>query len=301
MNVAFIGVDEIDTVREEIATKAVQKLQGRMRSGNVRQMFYTTTPEGFGWAYKFFVEEDSDDKRFIKARTLDNIFLPQDFIDDLYAMYPPEQIKAYLEGEFVNLNGNTVYNYFDRYRHDLEPLYDYNDDILVGLDFNIGACCVTVAVEDYDAGELYVIDFFTEYDTYRVGLELQRRYGKFRDIIIHPDASGGNRSTNASETDLDILRDQFGFIVNAPKANPNIKDRVNSTNNMFYHDKLFIDVKKCPELARALEKQAYDDAGKPEKSDIHPSADDWNDSLGYLCHRRYPVVKPSLAQYKMVG
>ena len=301
MNVAFIGVDEIDTVKEEIATIAVQKLQGRLRSGNVRQMFYTTTPEGFGWAYKFFVEEDSDDKRYIKARTTDNIFLPQDFIDDLYALYPPEQIKAYLEGEFVNLNGNTVYHYFDREKHNLKPEYSKDDEILVGLDFNIGACCATIAVEDYDSGELFFIDEFEAYDTYAVGYELLRRYGDYRDIIIHPDASGKNRTTNASETDLEILRDKFGFIVSAPSANPKIQDRVNSVNNMFYHNRLFLDVEKCPKLARSLEKQAYDESGKPEKSDIHPASDDYNDSASYLVHRRYPVLRPSFRQYKTVA
>ena len=304
VNAAFIGVDEVDTVKQDIAERAVQKLQGRLRAGNVRQMFFTTTPEGFKWAYDFFVTGAHPTKRMIQASTEDNIFLPQDFIDSLYEMYPANLIRAYLHGEFVNLTGNVVYEYFDHDRHVIEPSeieYDHSDEILVGMDFNVGGCVAVAAIEDSDTGELYVIDTLIEHDTFRMGQKLLMEYGSYADIIIHPDASGGNMSTNSSKTDLDILNDEFGFMINAPKKNPYIADRVLSTNNMFRKNKLFIVQNEANKfLIDALEMQVYDEKGKPEKSDKHPSRDDANDSLGYLVSRRYPVRKPSWSSYKSV-
>ena len=303
VNASFIGVDEIDVVKEDIATKAVQKLQGRLRSGKVRQMFFTTTPEGFRWAYNFFVVDDKPSKRMIQASTEDNIFLPQDFIDSLYEMYPPNLIKAYLHGKFVNLQGNTVYEYFDRRENTLKVVdYDKTDEILVGMDFNVGGCVSIIAVEDYDNDELYVIDVIVKADTFKTGSELKLLYGDYYDTIVHPDSSGGSRSTNSTTTDLDILSDEFGLNVNAPNRNPNVIDRVLSVNNMFRHKKLFIvENERTKPLLDALERQVYDKKGKPEKFDVHPSIDDYCDALGYLVHRRYPVLRPTISQYKSVA
>ena len=83
-----------------------------------------------------------------------------------------------------------------------------------------------------------------------------------------------------------------GYLVDAPDANPLIRDRVNSVNALFAHDKIEINTDKCPNFVHALENQGYDKQGQPEKSDNHPADDDWNDNAGYFINRRFPITRP---------
>jgi hypothetical protein len=43
------------------------------------------------------------DRKLIKMRSVDNPHLPADFIERLQANYDPTMLRAYLDGEFVNL------------------------------------------------------------------------------------------------------------------------------------------------------------------------------------------------------
>ena len=54
------------------------------------------------------------------------------------------------------------------------------------------------------------------HDTDAMAQEIQRR-ADGRTVYIYPDASGGNRSTNASRTDIQIL-ESYGFSNQSPKA-----------------------------------------------------------------------------------
>jgi Terminase-like family. len=54
-NYCFAGVDEIDTVQRRILDLSWKKLVGRVRVGHCNQIFCTTTPEGFNFAYDFLV------------------------------------------------------------------------------------------------------------------------------------------------------------------------------------------------------------------------------------------------------
>ena len=75
----------------------------RMRTGKVNQLALASTPEGFRYCYRQFVEQDGPDKRLIRVRSMDNPHLPEDFVESLKRNYPPQLIQAYLDGHFVNL------------------------------------------------------------------------------------------------------------------------------------------------------------------------------------------------------
>ena len=77
--------------------------------------------------------------------------------------------------------------------------------------------------------------------------------------------------------------------------NPFVRDRINSMNALFAHDRIAVNTDKCPELTPALETQGYTDKGEPEKFNDHPAIDDWVDSAGYFINRRFPIRKPSAA------
>jgi hypothetical protein len=113
-----------------------------------------------------------------------------------------------------------------------------------------------------------------------------------RSIRVYPDASGGSRkSVNASTSDLALLRDA-GFAVSAGSANPPVKDRVNSMNAMFCNAKgerrYFVNADACPNYAEALERQAWDKSGEPDKTSGY---DHVNDSAGYYIVRDFSCAR----------
>ena len=211
-------------------------------------------------------------------------------------------LKAYLEGEFVNLTSGTVYSYFSRDTHASTETIKEGETLHIGADFNVGGCINIVCVERADKNGVittHAVDEVISYDTYAMAQTLKDKY-KGHKIIIYPDASGQNRKTSASETDAQILRGA-GHLVFVNHSNPSIKDRVNCVNNLFDKRRLLVNVSKCPNLTKALEQQAWDNKTQlPEKSDAHPANDDYNDALGYLIAYKYPITARDY-QIKVVG
>ena len=72
-------------------------------------------------------------------------------------------------------------------------------------------------------------------------------------------------------------------------TNPAVKDRVLSTNRMIHADgvrRLKVNPDKCPGFVEALEKQAYDKNGEPDKAG---GLDHVIDAAGYFIAYRYPI------------
>lgn len=291
-------VDEWDVLKKELALSIWDSITERNRSNlpedAPNSLGCTTTPEGFRAAYELF-ERDKPDNTYhiIRARTYDNPYLNKNYIKKLLSIYTPEQQKAYLEGRFVNLATGTVYKYFNRKTHHSNEspiVFDsYHETLYVGADFNIGGCVNIVCVER--AGTYHAVDEIVSHDTADMVENLLYKYGN-HDIIIYPDASGQNRKTNATRSDIQILKEHFKVVVD--NSNPLVKDRVTSVNSGFSHDRLFVNTFRCPRLTEALEQQAYDPKTEaPEKFAEHPSIDDYGDSLGYVCAKIMPVHRPT--------
>jgi hypothetical protein len=291
LNLAWVLADEIDTVAPSIAGKAFPKILGRLRAGNVRQFGAASTPEGFRWMWNTFGSDDAQqraDRRLIKMRTADNPHLPPDFIERLQANYDPQLLRAYLDGEFVNLTTGQVYDRFDRIKHvreDIAPIED-EETILVGIDFNVGNTNAALAVRR--GRELFFFDeIAAAHDTDAIGQELRRRYPHAR-ILGYPDASGANRSTNSSRSDVAILA-SYDISNMSPKANPPIRDRVAAVQAALENGKgetrLWVHP-RCRKLIECLELQSYSEKGEPDKD---AGYDHMNDAAGYLVHRVFEV------------
>jgi len=288
LNLAWVLADEIDTVAPSIADRAFPRILARLRSGNQRQFGVASTPEGFRWMYNTFASNDSKnktDRRLIKMRTYDNPHLPSDFISRLEDNYEAGLLQAYLNGEFCNITTGVVYSRFDRSTHVIEekPNID-NEPLRIGIDFNIGNTNAVIAVAFGDS--MTVFDEITaSYDTDSLAKEIKIRY-PFNKIYIYPDASGGNRSTNASKTDIQIL-ESHGFINQSASSNPPVRDRVNSVQRLFEDGKgktrlkIHSSVKK---LIECLELQSYTEKGEPDKE---AGYDHSVDALGYICWRLF--------------
>lgn len=288
LNLAWVLADEIDTVTPSIANKAFPKILGRLRSGNVRQFGAASTPEGFRWMWTTFGSEqakDRDDRKLIKMRSADNPHLPPDFIERLEANYDPNLLKAYLDGEFVNLTTGTVYDRFDRTKHVISSLPDIDREPLrIGVDFNVANMSAIIGVKL--GSSLLVIDEISgAHDTDALAQQIKARYPDRR-IYIYPDASGGNRSTNATQTDIQIL-ESYGMSNQSPRANPPVRDRVAAVQALLENGKGQVRLHvshTCKRLIECLELQCYTEKGDPDKDAGH---DHMNDALGYLIWREF--------------
>ncbi len=305
-------IDEIDTMPKEKATQVWVRIIARNR-----KKFYlpdgtlgkntvgiTTTPEGFSFVYQMWMKDHLDNPEYelIRGKTADNHHLPPDYIDSLRATYPPQLIKAYLEGEFVNLEGNTVYQTFDRQKSNTPlTLNDFPPatPLHIGMDFNVGRMAAVVACITQNPTQLFVVDeIHHAMDTPEMIMIIKKKYPS-RTITVYPDASGRSRkAVDASKSDIRLLRDA-GFRVSAPKKNPPVRERVVTVNTLFLNAKgersLFINVSRCPNLTEQLEKQVYDDNSVPVKD----NNEDPLDALGYLCNRAAGLARPTSAVTKM--
>jgi PBSX family phage terminase large subunit len=288
INGAWILADEIDTVNPTIANKAFPKILGRLRSGNVRQFAAASTPEGFRWMWQTFASEDGkgrEDRRLIRMRTQDNPYLPPDFIERMQANYDPQLLKAYLDGEFVNLTTGQVYDRFDRAKHVAVQMPDISREPLrIGVDFNVGNMSAVIAVRV--GKSLYVVDEVSgAHDTDALAQKIKAHYPDHR-IYVYPDASGGNRSTNATQTDIAIL-ESYGMSNQSPKANPPVRDRVAAVQALLENGKGEVRLKiaaSCVKTIECLELQSYTEKGDPDKD---AGYDHMNDALGYLVWREF--------------
>ena len=295
-------VDELDVMAIEKAQLAWRKIIARMRykkDGLLNRVDVTTTPEGFKFVYQQWVKAVRDNPKLadlygmVQASTYDNESnLPDDYIESLRNSYPPQLIEAYIRGQFVNLASGSVYPNFDRVASHTGESIRPNEPLHIGLDFNVLNMTAMVSVVRDDV-PLTLQELVKVRDTPTMARMLKERYAdNGHDVTIYPDASGQNTSSkNAAESDLSILR-QAGLRVNVNASNPAVRDRVNAVNALILNDRderrWKINTDACPTLTEALEQQAYDKNGEPDKSTGH---DHCPDAIGYFLVKRWPIVK----------
>lgn len=272
-------IDEADILPKDKMQKAYKAIVARNRQilpkGILNCTDMVSTPEGFKFLYEYYVKQSNERRALIKGRTLDNPFLPESYIQNLYDTYPKDQLEAYMNGEFVNLTSGTVYRNFDRTKN-IDNSKKINDShvLYVGMDFNITNMSATISIKENSVR--YVQDEITDaYDTADICKIINGRYPNNK-VIVYPDASGNSRNTSG-KSDHDILR-KSGFKVISPKKNPSVRDRINAVNKQFSDEKTFINSDNCPVLVDSLEKQAYKDNGEPDKQSGY---DHINDAFGY--------------------
>ena len=285
-NISYVLWDEADTSPVETAQKAGEMFLARMRVGQVNQLALASTPEGFRYCYRTFVEHDGPDKRLIRVKTKDNPHLPEGFIESLQRNYPAQLINAYLEGHFVNMASCSLYPEFDRSLNytDTEP--DPLDTIYVGIDINVGNCVTQHLVRRGDEFHFFHEAIYRDTQQIAAGLkELYPQHFQAGQLVLIPDAASKQRSTAAAqESDLGILK-KAGHKVSPQQSNPLVQDRINAVNVLVESRKVKVG-NGCKNLIRTFEQHAYDDKGKPEKGGV--GMDDLShsgDAAGYALYR----------------
>lgn len=303
--IADAVVDELDTLRKEHAQEAWNKIIARCRQnkndGKVNTTAVGTTPEGFRFCYDRWVKRGGKKYAIYRAPTYSNPYLPESYIDGLRDSYPPQLLAAYLDGEFVNLASGGVYPDFDRELNRSRETIQPREVLHIGMDFNVLKMAAVVFV--LRDGKPHAVDELVNVRDTPAMAELIKEKFKGHTIRIYPDAAGqATSSKNSSESDHIILK-KAGFQLVVNGSNPAVKDRINACNALILNGdgvrSLAINVDMCPNLTEALEQQAYDKHGAPDKSTGH---DHVADAYGYFLVKQFPIQKPISKQsnFRMV-
>ena len=219
--VGYSLIDEADVLSTNKMKDVFVKVIGRNRSvlpnDQPNQLDFVSTPEGYKFLHDLFITKASDNKLLIKVSTLKNPYISDSYIESLLESYTPQQVQAYIDSEFVNMNSGNVYHMFDRKRNHSDREIKPKETIHVGMDFNITNMSAVIHVTD---GKIVtaVGEVTKGYDTAEMITTLKERFVGHR-IVVYPDASGDARNT-AGESDIKLLR-KAGFNVRVRSKNPN--------------------------------------------------------------------------------
>lgn len=298
-------VDEIDTLPMDKADQAWKQIQARNRQllPGVDDCFNRvsaySTPEGFNFTHDQWVTNKTQYHEFVRGPTSSNPFLPDDYEEVLRATYPENLCKAYLEGEWVNLTSGQVYDSYNAELHDTSEMVQGDENLFVGIDFNITKMAATIYVKRAANHESpmknviwHAVDEISDaYDTEEVIEILKERYPKNR-ITFYPDSTGTQRKgmgKSVAKSYIAMLEDA-GYTCLFNRTNPLIKDRVVSMNNALEKGLVKINFFNCPAIARCLTQQAYDKHGQPDKT---KGTDHQNDATTYPIAYEFPIRRPA--------
>lgn len=260
------------------------------------------TPKGFNHCYDTFMDGQpghEPDCRSFSYTSLQGGNIPESEIIVAKRKMDPKTFSQEYEASFESYQG-VIFYCFNRTLSASNETVQPNDVLHIGMDFNVTKMAAVVYVRHGE--QMHAVDEFVNlFDTPAMIEAIQERYPD-HEIAIYPDASGENRkSSNASETDLALLR-KAGFKVHVNSRNPAVKDRINSMNGMLCNTlserRLFVNVTKCPHFAKCLERQIYDDYGQPDKKS---GFDHMNDAGTYPIAYLFPIDKKSAGMRRIRG
>lgn len=265
LNLGFVELEEMSDIPESTFKMCLARL--RQAGMPKYRLFGHTNPENTkGWIYKYFVENKKENYRLIIAPTTQNIYLPQDFVNNLKNAYDPDYYKINVLGQFGDYTSGLVVKGFSK--NNVKSIH-YMPDLPLHLscDFNVDPMSWVVAHKT-DNKVFFIDEIVIENTT--TTLAVNEFYSRYKDhkseIIINGDASGDNRSVNSEYTNYVQMKNrlhELGFKkvdIQIKSFNPPIKSRIAAWNakikNTLGEINIYIDP-KCKWLIYNLENLKY--------------------------------------------
>jgi hypothetical protein len=291
-NLAWFGLDELTYAPEA----AWLRLEGRLRDPKGKRLcgFAVWTPKGYDWVYRRFISEPKPGYEVIQARPFENRFLLgeiPDFYERLKGSYDERFYQQEVLGQYLHMRGGLTYHTFDRMDHVSELKVDSYLPLLWAVDFNVDPMSSVVA--QIHGGKIWALDeiVLRHATTQEACARFQETFGSHAaGIIVYGDASGNNAQTTGN-SDYEIMRDFFrshGRVpveFRVPKANPNVRDRVNLMNTKLRPASGEIQMlvhRRCKELIKDFEQVSYKEDSNLIDKERDRSRTHLSDALGYL-------------------
>jgi len=267
INAGFVGVDEAWEIDEVEYMSLLKRLRNDV---GCRQIMMVTNPGTFGhFLYrKFYTDRKPDDDiEVIEASTLENVNLPEDYIEKflLKQCTSQQDIDFTMNGKWI-ANGTLIYPQWSRDKIVERPDKDF-EYFFVGIDYGythkFGQLLIGV---DHD-NNLHILDEF--YRSHCLHKDVYDQLAKWSHygakIIVDPSAAS-----------FIAELEERGF--NAEAAENNVDIGIGRVRNYLATNRLTVDP-RCVNLVDELENYSFDQNGKPIKK-----RDDLVDPLRYVCN-----------------
>ena len=280
-------VDELDELDTQTAMAVVKSINDRTRQQieGMRSCFimFTTSSQGLKGTYQTVMHFNKSNIGYvlIRARTKDNIYLPPDYIKNMYSIYNEKERDCLLEGKFVSIDSGLIFPDYDPKNNKLDnDLYDFvrnNPEytIYIGQDFN-GFGNNAVAFTVLEGSIIAIKDY--EFPDIRRAPEVFRYDFPENRIVWVPDMTYKEHISEFKK-ELKIFRIDLAL----RSCNPLVGDRNFACNKLFVAQRLFI----CP-MCKGMETtlltwQKDPRTGQPYKGG-KGAPDHKGDCLGYVVH-----------------
>jgi hypothetical protein len=279
-------VDELDELDTQTAMAVVKSINDRNRQIIVGFrtpfMCFTTSSQGLKGTYQTVMHFQKTGIGYVlmRARTKDNIYLPKDYVRNMYSIYNEKEIACLLEGKFVSIDSGLVFPDYNPAVNKLDSdLYEYVRDnslpVYIGQDFNgFGNNAVAFAVIN---GAIIAIKDY-EFPDIRRAPEVFRYDFPTSEILWIPDMTYKEHFVEFKK-ELRIFNIKIAY----RSCNPLVGDRNFACNKLFVAQHLFV----CP-MCKGLETtlltwQKDPKTGQPNKG-REGAPDHKGDCLGYVVH-----------------
>lgn len=278
--------DELDELDTQTAMAVVKSINDRCRQQidgfRTPFMVYTTSSQGLKGTYQTVMHFKKSGIGYVlmRARTRDNIYLPKDYVDNMYAIYNEKERDCLLEGKFVSIDSGLIFPDYNPDRNKLDSdLYEYARDeklpIYIGQDFNtfgnnaVAFCIINqaiIAIKDY------------EFPDIRRAPEVFRYDFPENEILWIPDMTYKEHFIEFKK-ELRVFNIKIAY----RSCNPLVGDRNFACNKLFVAERLFI-CPMCKDLETTLMTWQKDPrTGQPMKGS-KGAPDHKGDCLGYVVH-----------------
>lgn len=279
-------VDELDELDTQTAMAVVKSINDRCRQQiegfRTPFMCYTTSSQGLKGTYQTVMHFQRSGIGYVlmRARTKDNIYLPKDYVENMYSIYNEKEVACLLEGQFVSIDSGLV---FPDYHPDVNKLdvdlYDYVRDnslpVYIGQDFNgFGNNAVAFAII---SGAIIAVKDY-EFPDIRRAPEVFRYDFPTSEILWIPDMTYKEHFVEFKK-ELRVFNIKIAY----RSCNPLVGDRNFACNKLFVAQRLFI----CP-MCKGMENtlmtwQKDPKTGQPSKGG-KGAPDHKGDCMGYVVH-----------------
>lgn len=247
---SFIAIEELTENSDKEIYDELRMRLGRLPHIEENVFICATNPDSPAhWAYKYFIENQSEERRVFYSKTSDNPFLPPTYIRQLRSTLDEKQAKRMLEGVWIEINQEIVYyNYSAERNFKKGVVYEFDPNLPVDImhDFNIGfGKPMSSAIGQFKNGVFHVAKTFLVQGARTLDIcEEMDLFGQFtpnREIRIFGDATGSHNDTRNNQNDYDIILKFLGrknckARMNVNPSNPRIRDRNNLANAFFFND-----------------------------------------------------------------
>lgn len=253
MNLSYIAVDECSELEEN----EWQELIGRLRNEHgTRRIIGATNPSGpTHWLYKRFFADTKPSRKVITSTTLDNPYLPADYIQSLKEM-PKQLYDRFVLGQWIAFE-NAIYPEYNKERHLRHRNHGEFNSYMLGVDFgftNPTALCLLGIDGD---NNIHLIEEQKESKLLIGGIvDLAERYHRLEPIVI----------VDPSAPALIAEFEKAGFKVK--KADNSVDSGIARFQN-YLHKGKFSAEPNCVEFIKEVESYIRDEKGKPVKINDH--------------------------------